>query len=74
MVFTDDDNKMNFKSFFDNAFDKMEKFLNLHKIENEGKTLYGIFCAGEWGIFRVYFKLTLNNDSSITRLDIGQVK
>lgn len=71
-TFTDDGNKMNFKSFFDNAFDKKEKFLEFDKIENEGKDLYGKFYAGQWGTFRVFFKFTLNNEGKISRLDIGQ--
>lgn len=73
-TFTDDGNKMNFKSFFDNAFDKKEKFLEFDKIENEGKDLYGKFYAGQWGTFRVFFKFTLNNEGKISRLDIGQAR
>lgn len=71
-IFTDDGRTMNFKSFFDNAFDKKEKFLTLDKIENNGKNLYGNFYAGQWGTFRVYFKFTQNSDGKFNRLDIGQ--
>ncbi|MEZ5053636.1 MAG: hypothetical protein R2807_02530 [Chitinophagales bacterium] len=45
-VFTDDGRTMNFKSFFDNAFDKKEKFLTIDKIENNSKDIYGNFYAG----------------------------
>ena len=73
-TFTDDGKKMNFKSFFDNAFDKKEKFLEFDKIENDGKDLYGKFYAGQWGTFRVFFKFTVNSEGKISRLDIGQAK
>lgn len=73
-TFTDDGNKMNFKSFFDNAFDKKEKFLSIEKVENEGQDVYGNFYAGQWGTFRVFFKFHLNNTGKIDRLDIGQTK
>ena len=71
-VFTDDGRTMNFKSFFDNAFDKKEKFITLDKIENNGKYIYGKFYAGQWGTFRVYFKFHQNTDEKFHRLDIGQ--
>lgn len=71
-VFTDDGRTMNFKSFFDNAFDKKEKFLDIDTVENGGKDLYGKFYAGQWGTFRVYFKFHQNTDGKFNRLDIGQ--
>ncbi|MCZ2140913.1 MAG: hypothetical protein LC096_05925 [Bacteroidia bacterium] len=71
-VFTDDGRTMNFKSFFDNAFDKKEKFLEIDTVENEGRDLYGKFYAGQWGTFRVYFKFHQNANGKINRLDIGQ--
>ncbi len=71
-VFTDDGRTLEFKSFFDNAFEKKEKFLTLDKIENEGKDLYGNFYAGQWGTFRVFFKFHQNADGKFDRLDIGQ--
>lgn len=70
--FTDDGRNLDFKSFFDNAFDKKEKFLDIDKVENEGKDIYGNFYAGQWGTFRVYFKFHQNTDGKFTRLDIGQ--
>ncbi len=71
-VFTDDGRTMDFKSFFDNAFDKKEKFLTLDKIENDGKDLYGDFYAGQWGTFHVYIKFHQNEEGKFHRLDIGQ--
>lgn len=73
-IFTDDGRKMDFKSFFDNAFDKKEKFLSLDKIENGGKDLYGDFYAGQWGTFKVFFKFHQNSDGKFSRIDIGQAK
>lgn len=73
-VFTDDGRTQGFKSFFDNAFDKKEKFLSIDKVENEGKDVYGNFYAGQWGTFRVFFKFHINDDGKINRLDIGQGK
>ncbi len=72
VVFTDDGRTLSFKSFFDNAFDKKEKFLTIDKVENDGKDLYGNFYAGQWGTFDVFFKFTINDEGKITRLDIGQ--
>lgn len=72
IVFTDDGRTLNFKSFFDNAFDKKEKFLDIDKVENDGKELYGKFYAGQWGTFRVYFKFHQHSDGKFIRLDIGQ--
>ncbi len=71
-VFTDDGRTLGFKSFFDNAFDKKEKFLTIDKVENGGKNIYGKFYAGQWGTFNVFFKFTVNEEGKITRLDIGQ--
>lgn len=71
-VFTDDGNIKDFKAFFDNAFDKKEKFLSMDKVENEGKDIYGDFYAGQWGTFNVYFKFHQNEAQKFTRIDIGQ--
>lgn len=73
-VFTDDGRTMDFRSFFDNAFDKKEKFLDFEKIENDGKDIYGNFYAGQWGTFRVFFKFHQNSDGKFNRIDIGQAK
>ena len=35
-----------------------EKFLNIDKVENNGKTVYGNFKAGQWGTFRVFLSFT----------------
>lgn len=72
-IFTDDGRTLDFKSFFDNAFDKKEKFLDIEKIENDGKDIYGNFYAGQWGTFKVFFKFHQNADGKFDRLDIGQV-
>lgn len=73
-VFTDDGNKMDFKRFFDNAFNHKEKFLTIDKIDNEGKKITGDFFAGQWGTFKVFFKFHINSEGKINQLDIGQVK
>ena len=71
-VFTDDGRTLGFKSFFDNAFDKKEKFLSIDTVTNEGKDIYGNFYAGQWGTFKVYFKFHINTEGKINRLDIRQ--
>lgn len=71
-TFTDDGRTLGFKSFFDNAFDKKEKFLSIDKVENDGKNITGNFYAGQWGTFKVYFKFHVNAEGKIYRLDIGQ--
>lgn len=71
-VFTDDGRLLDFKSFFDNAFDKKERFLSISQVQNEGKDIYGDFDAGKWGTFEVYFKFHQTPDGKFSRLDIGQ--
>lgn len=73
-VFTDDGRTLGLKSFFDNAFDKKEKFLSIDRVANEGKDIYGDFYAGQWGTFKVFFKFHINAEGKINRLDIGQGK
>lgn len=73
VVFTDDGNTLNFKSFFDNAFAQKEKYLSIDKVEDDGKSVYGQFYAGKWGTFNVYFKFHVHPDGKIYRLDIGQL-
>jgi len=72
-LMTDDGNPVDFQSFFSNALGT-EKFLNIDKVENEGKDIYGSFQAGKWGTFRTYFKFHKNNEGKFDRLDIGQAK
>lgn len=73
-IFTDDGNKLNLKSFFDNAFSHKEKFLSIDKVENEGKNISGNFFAGQWGTFKTFFNFHINEEGKIERLDIGQAK
>ena len=68
---TDDGQQVDFKSFFAKALGN-EKFLNIDKVENNGKTVYGNFKAGQWGTFRVFFKFHENATGKFERLDIGQ--
>lgn len=68
---TDDGNKVDFKSFFDNALGK-EMFLSIDRVENDGKAIHGNFKAGRWGTFPVFFKFHKNTDGKFDRLDIGQ--
>ena len=72
--FTDDGNKLDFKPFFDNAFNHKEKFLTIDKVENDGKNITGNFFAGQWGTFKVFFNFHQNADGKFNRLDIGQTK
>lgn len=71
--FTDDGRTLDFKPFFDNAFNHEENFLEIQKVENNGKDIYGNFFAGQWGTFYVYFKFHEDANGKINRLDIGQV-
>ncbi|MBS1559473.1 MAG: hypothetical protein JST69_12190 [Bacteroidetes bacterium] len=73
-VFTDDGRTLDFKSFFDNAFNHKEKFVTIDKVENEGKDITGNFFAGQWGTFKVFFKFHQNLTGKFNRLDIGQTK
>ncbi|MDA3615052.1 nuclear transport factor 2-like protein [Polluticaenibacter yanchengensis] len=72
--FTDDGRAMDFKSFFNNAFSKKEKFLAIEKVENDSKDITGNFYAGQWGTFKVFFRFRQNADGKFHQLDIGQAK
>lgn len=69
----DDDNTVDFKSFFAHALGK-ETFLSIDRVENESKDLYGNFKAGQWGNFPVFFRFHKNLEGKFDRLDIGQDK
>ena len=71
---TDDGRTLDFKPFFDNAFNHKEKFLTIDKVENDGKNITGNFFAGQWGTFKVFFNFHQNADGKFNRLDIGQTK
>lgn len=70
-VMTDDGNKTDFKGFFSKALGD-EKFETIDKVENNGKDIYGLFKAGKWGSFKVFFKFHQNAAGKFDRLDIGQ--
>jgi hypothetical protein len=67
----DDGNKMNLKSFFEKALGH-ERFTSIDKVENNGLDVYGRFHSDQWGDFKTYFKLHINTEGKINRLDIGQ--
>lgn len=46
-VFTDDGITLGFNSFFDNTFNKKEKFLTIDIVENDGKNIFGNFYEGQ---------------------------
>lgn len=71
--FTDDGNTLDFKSFFENAFNHKEQFLSIDKVENNGKDIFGRFNAGQWGTFNVYFKFHQNADGQFDELHIGNM-
>lgn len=72
VVFTDDGEVLDFKPFFDNAFNHKEKFLDIDGIENDGTSITGNFFAGQWGTFHVYFNFKINPEGKISHIDIGQ--
>ncbi|MBS1572443.1 MAG: hypothetical protein JST62_08640 [Bacteroidetes bacterium] len=74
VAFTDDGRTLDFKPFFDNAFNHKEKFLTIDKVENDGKNITGNFFAGQWGTFKVFFNFHQNADGKFNGLDIGQTK
>ena len=57
--FTDDGNTLDFKPFFENAFNH--------------KDIFGRFNAGQWGTFNVYFKVHQNADGQFDELHIGNM-
>ncbi len=69
---TDDGNPRDFQSFSENAVGE-EWFTEIHRVENDGKDVYGHLVTKKWGEFDVYFKFHINNDQKVHQLDIGQV-
>lgn len=67
----DDGNKMNFKSFFEKALGH-ERFTSIGKVEQNGLHVYGKFHSDQWGDFKTYFKFTVDANSKISKLEIGQ--
>ncbi|WP_223818030.1 hypothetical protein [Mucilaginibacter rubeus] len=67
----DDGNKMNFKSFFEKALGH-ERFTSIDKVEQNGLHVYGKFHSDQWGDFKTYFKFTIDANSKISKLEIGQ--
>jgi hypothetical protein len=68
---TDDENPRDFQSFSKNAVGN-EWFTEIHRVENDGKDIYGHLTTEQWGDFNVYFKFHVNSEGKIHRLDIGQ--
>ncbi|MDG3582889.1 hypothetical protein [Galbibacter pacificus] len=68
---TDDGNPRDFHSFSRNAVGN-EWFTEIHRVENNGKDIYGHLTTKQWGAFNVYFKFHVNNEGKIHQLDIGQ--
>jgi len=69
---TDDGNPRDFQSFSKNAVGD-EWFTELHRVENNGKDIFGHLVTKQWGEFDVYFKFHVNAENKIHQLDIGQV-
>ncbi|MBO0355593.1 hypothetical protein J0656_16360 [Muricauda ruestringensis] len=68
---TDDGNPRNLWSFSRNAVGE-EWFTEIHRVENDGKDIYGHLTTKQWGAFNVYFKFHVDADGKIYQLDIGQ--
>jgi hypothetical protein len=49
-----------------------ERFTSIDKVENNGLDITGHFHTESWGDFVSYFRITLNDQDKIVRLDIGQ--
>lgn len=49
-----------------------ERFTSIDKVEDGGLSITGKFHTEKWGDFTTYFRLTVNDQNKITRLDIGQ--
>lgn len=69
---TDDGKPRNFQSFSKSAVGE-EWFTELHRVENDGKDVYGHLKTKKWGEFNVYFKFHINAKGKIHQLDIGQM-
>ena len=69
---TDDGNPRDLDSFTQNAIGD-EWFTDIHRVENNGKDVYGHLVTKQWGEFDVYFKFKVNDEGKIHQVDFGQM-
>lgn len=50
-----------------------ERFVSIDTVEQDSLRITGLFDAGQWGQFPVFFQFHLNEEGKIKQLDIGQV-
>lgn len=67
----DDGNPRDLQEFTNYALSH-ERFKSIDKVENNGLSITGHFHSDEWGEFVTYFRLTLNDQDKIVKLEIGQ--
>ena len=71
--FYDDGSKGSLANFTNSAFGSShEHFTSIDKVENNGLDVYGHYHSDQWGDFKTYFKFYLDNQSKITKLEVGQ--
>jgi len=67
----DDGSPRDLKKFTQDALGH-EHFTSIDKIENGGLSITGHFHTASWGDFVTYFRIYLNKQNKIVKLDIGQ--
>ncbi len=67
----DDGHKQDLARWSNHAIDQNEYFTSIDRIEENGLCIYGRYHSDQWGDFKTFFKVCLQNDK-IRRLDVGQ--
>jgi len=70
-ILLDDGNPRDLKEFSMKAI-KIENFVTIDKIEDNGNSVFGQFHSDKWGDFKAYFKFHFNEYDKIKMLEIGQ--
>lgn len=73
VIFISEDKEVDFKTFFDRAFDFHEKLLTIEKVTEKGNCVFGNYFGGVFGTFRVYLRFHQNETGKFDRLEMKQM-
>jgi hypothetical protein len=68
----DDGNKQDFVKWSNGVLKNHEHFTSIDRVDDNGLTLYGRYHSDQWGDFSTYFKVHLNKENKVIRLEVGQ--
>lgn len=72
VVFTRGKETMDFKTFFEEAFDYSERMLKIEKVEDGGLYFSGLYFGGKAGVYRISYRFHENANGKFDRLEMEQ--